>query len=89
MGKYICPPPGIQIHHLGRSIYLFRGHYARSLTNLVSDFDDMVRVVAARLWRTTPNWSPTIQLQVRLSLRWEWRGLRPMREVAPAAYLGS
>ena len=49
----------------------------------------MMRVVAARLWRTTPNWSSTVQLQVQLPLRWGGMGLRPMREVAPAAYLGS
>ena len=72
-----------------RVLHLFRGHYARSLTNLASDFDDMMRVVASRLWRTTPNWSSTVQLQVQLPLRWGGMGLRPMREVAPAAYLGS
>ena len=43
----------------------------------------------ARLWRTTPNWSSTVQLQVQLPLRWGGMGLRPMREVAPAAFLGS
>ena len=74
---------------LPRVLHLVRGHYARSLTNLASDFDDMMRVVASRLWRTTPNWSSTVQLQVQLPLRWGGMGLRPMREVAPAAYLGS
>ena len=74
---------------LPRVLHLFRGHYARSLTNLASEFDDMLRVAAARLWRTTPNWSPTVEMQVQLPLRWRGMGFRPMREVAPAAYLGS
>ena len=74
---------------LPRLLHLFRGHYARSLTNLASEFDAMMRVVAARLWRTTPNWSATVEMQVQLPLRRGGMGLRPMREVAPAAYLGS
>ena len=49
----------------------------------------MMRDVAAVLWRTRPGWSQTVDLQVRLPLRWGGTGLRPVEEIAPAAYLGS
>ena len=41
------------------------------------------------LWRSAPDWRATVEKQVQLPLRWGGMGLRPMREVAPAAYLGS
>ena len=72
-----------------RVLHLFRGHFARSLTNLASDFDTMMRNVAAALWRTSPGWSQAVDLQVRLPLRAGGMGLRPVEEIAPAAYLGS
>ena len=74
---------------LPRVLHLFRGHYARSLLPLASEFDDMMRTMAARVWRTSPNWRRKVELQVRLPLRWGGMGLRPIAEVAPAAYLGS
>merc|ERR1711969_133299 len=46
-------------------------------------------MTAARLWRTSPNWGRAVDLQVRLPLRWGGMGLRPVAEVAPAAFLGS
>ncbi len=49
----------------------------------------MMRNAAAKLWRTTRNWSAPVRLQVQLPLRFGGMGLRPVREIAPAAYLGS
>ena len=72
-----------------RVLHLFRGHYARSLLSLASEFDTMMRTVAAKLWCTSPAWSQAVDLQVRLPLRWGGMGLRPIAEIAPAAFLGS
>ena len=49
----------------------------------------MMREVAATVWRTVPGFSRAVDLQVGLPLRWGGMGLRPLAEVAPAAFLGS
>ena len=49
----------------------------------------MMRKAAAALWRTPPGWAQAVDLQVRLPLRWGGMGLRPVQEIAPAAFLGS
>ena len=55
----------------------------RRLAGLASEFDDMMRTVAAKLWCTSPAWSQAVDLQVRLPLRWGGMGLRPIAEIAP------
>ena len=45
--------------------------------------------MAATVWRTVPGFSRAVDLQVGLPLRWGGMGLRPLAEVAPAAFLGS
>ena len=49
----------------------------------------MMREVAAKVWRTSPGFSRVVNLQVGVPLRWGGMGLRPLAEVAPAAFLGS
>ncbi len=72
-----------------RVMHLLRGHYARSITALADVFDAKMRKVAAKLWRTPPGWPRRVELQMRLPLRMGGMGFRPMRAIAPAAFLGS
>ena len=49
----------------------------------------MMREAAATVWRTVPQFSRAVVQHVGLPLRWSGMGLRPLAEVAPAAFLGS
>ena len=74
---------------LPRVLRLFRGHFARSLSQVASDFDTIMREVVAQLCRTPPAWYQRVHLQVGLPLRLGGMGLHPVAEIAPAAFLGS